>query len=498
MLPARRGALFERLALHKKVECYVTMKPWVETHSTMHADIQLTVADLQPVQGLSDQYDDAIFALCMIDSCPQVTSSMPIDNRFCHQLRRAVDADTVYLCDRQTLKILATTSTTTGVDADTQTLHAALTSMVSDLQNCSAAVHVPDIRVFTDQEKLNFAVIPVGTADDKIAVVVDADHSIRNFNQYYADCVRELYSCHTTECYKRDPYVTGVEISPPTTREIQTHIFDGLNRRYRTTSARINERRFEIFSEDLQKISVQFEKIQELENSGHTAVWGWEVVAVHQETDLFPQQLFATAEEWGEQFRTALDLHTLTEAAYRYKTVCEAENLIHFSDTKPLCISVYPQTLQQPDYIAMLRDLTEKVVTHGARLVFEISEKLSLASDNSVESLPELNSFATQLQALRDEFGIRIALDAFGEGNSSLSRFICLEPDIVKIDRSVLSGNGNKLLELLKRFSELSGKRGPLEIIMESVEHESIPEQSDKLSGRQRFHSRLGEHSATA
>ncbi len=501
----KRGAVFEHYPLQKNVDSDFKMKPWVETHSTMPEqqpdELKLTLADLRPVQGLSEQYDDAIFALCNIDHCPQITPSMPVEQRFCHQLRRAVDADTVYLCDRHSLRVLATTSSTTGVDADTRSLHTALTRMVSDLENCNSAIQLPDIRVFPDQNKLSFAVIPVGIEADKIAIVVDADQSIRDFNQYYADAVSELYSCHCSAAYKRDPYVTGTEISPPTTRQIQTSVFDGLNRRYWNTSERINERRFEIFIEDLRRVSVQFEKILELNSSGQTAVWGWEVVASHTDTDQFPKELFVVAEEWGEEFRTAIDLHTLKEAAYRYKNVCEAENLIHFSDTKPLCISVYPQTLQQGDYVATIRDLTEKAVTHGARLVFEISEKISLASDNVVESLPELNGFADQLQDLRNEFGIRIALDAFGAGNSSLSRFISLEPDILKIDRAVLSGSGNKLLELLKRFSALSGRRDPLEIILEGdevQESDNVTSNAEKSTVRQRFHSCLDENTAIA
>ncbi len=486
------------------------MKSWIDEHLNLPASnnsaIKLTMADLRPAQGLSEQYDDAVFALCDIDACLQIKAAMPAIERFCHQLRRAVDADTVYLCERQSLRILATTSSGTVIDQDTQTIHTALTEMVSDLENCTTALQLPDIRVFPEQEKMSFAAIPVGQnvpgrSPDLIAILVDADSSIRDFNQYYADAVQALFLCHTGESCDPDTNPGFELVSPPTTKQLQSFVFDELNRRYWNNSERIIERRYEMFCEDLRHVTVQFEKILELANSGQAGVWGWEVVASIGDTGQFPKALFLVAEEWGEEFRTALDLHLLKEAAFRYKSVCEAENLVRFEDIKPLCISVYPQSLQQPDYITTLRDLTEKVITHGSRLVFEISEKISLSNDSVVERQAELNDFAAQLKALRSEFNIRIALDEFGAGNSSLSRFICLEPDIIKLDRSVLSGDGSKVLELLETFWELTGKRheASLEVILEGEEvtGEDPLIDDNNVGTRKKFHSSLDEATAT-
>lgn len=484
------------------------MKSWVEEHLNLPATngsaITLTMADLRPAQGLAEQYDEAIFALCDIDACLQINSAMPAIERFCHQVRLAADADTVYLFDRQSLQILTTTSATGGIDADTQSIHSALTEMVSDLENCATAVQLPDVRVFPEQEKMSFAAIPVGTPGhhtDMIAIVVDADASLRDFNQYYADAVRALFQCHTSECRSRNSYLEGELTSTPSKRQIQSFVFDALNRRYWNNSERITERRFEMFCEDIRHVAVQFEKILDVENKGEAEVWGWEVVASHCDTGEFPKALFHIAEEWNEEFRTALDLHLLKEATFRYKGVCEAKNLTRFDDIKPLCIGVYPQSLQQQEYVATLRDLIEKVVTHGSRLVFEISEKISLSNDNVVERQAELNSFAEQLKALRSEFNIRIALDEFGAGNSSLSRFICLEPDIIKMDRSVLTGDGNKVLELLETFWELTGKRHEhsLEVILEGTEINSenpLIDDGNKPTAGKKFYSSLDEATA--
>lgn len=446
------------------------------------ARLTLTIADLAPAAELTVQYDEAIFALCSTDfTIDGLTNST---ERFCHQVRQATNADTVYVCDRLSLKILATTSSAGDVDnSDTRDIHSALTAMISDLENCTRAMQFPDIRVFADQKKMTFAAIPLGKSRDKIAVIVDADNQFKNFNQYYADAVNALYRCHTA---------TPEQYFALSAKQLQKCVFDCLYQQYGICSDRITERRLELFCEDLQQIDVQFEKILELDKSGNKAVWGWEVIANRYDTDQFPKDLFIAAETWNESFRTALDLHLLKKAAFRYKEVCEAANLLHLDDIKPLCLSVYPQTLQQPQYIATLRELTERVVTHGARLVFELSEKISLSNDNAVERQSELNEFANLLDSLRDEFNIRIALDEFGAGNSSLSRLICLEPDIIKMDKSMLTTSGENPLEFIEHISEITATRqsAPLEVIVESSD--PIVEMQTYSSAKQnKFHTSL-------
>ena len=439
--------------------------PEAPTQASDLSTLKLTIADLVPAAGLTDRFDKAIFALCTTDFVIDgLTNSL---ERFCHQLRQASDADTVYICDRETLRILATTSAAgdTG-NADTQDIHTALTSMVSDLENCTRPVQLPELRVFPEEKKMAFCAIPLGSAHERLAIIVDADASLKNINQYYADAVTALYRCHTS---------SPEQYFSPSSRQLQKFVFDELKHHYGVCSTRISQRRFELFCDDLNYIDVQFEKIVELESNGEKTVWGWEVIANRPDTDQFPRDLFVAAEQWSEEFRTALDLHILKKAAFRYKEVCEAENLLHLDDIKPLCLSVYPQTLLQPEYIATIRELTEKVVTHGAKLVFELSEKISLSNDNAIERQAELNQFAEQLQSLRDEFNIRIALDEFGAGNSSLVRLMCLQPDIIKMEKSLLTNNGDNVLGLLERFSDSSTKRqsAPLEVILETEDNQS-------------------------
>ncbi len=422
-------------------------------------NLQLTVADLLPAAGLCDHLDNTILALCDTSFItPDVVAGA---ERFCHQLRHATNADTVYLCARQSLEISTTTSDSNDINnADTLAIHHAIQAMVSDLGNCNVPLQIPPVRVFADCARLPVAIIPVGNNCETLAVIVDADKDYQHLNSYCTDAICAIYQCQIS------PRFEGFA---PTTRQMQCHVFDALNLRYSPCSDNLTARRLDMFIEDLTLVDVQFEKIMEL-NGGRKSVWGWEVVANHLATDTVPQDLLHTAEQWNEQFRMHLDLHLLKKAAYRYKDVCEAENLTRVSDIKPLCLNVYPQTLQQPEYIETLRELTEKFVMHGARLVLEISEKVSLAGNTQfVEQPAELQQFAERLNALRSEFDIRVALNEFGAGNSSLSRLMCLSPDIIKMDKSISTAASEPVMALLEQFSALSApdQSVPLEVILE-------------------------------
>lgn len=423
-------------------------------------NLQLTVADLLPATGLCDQFDATILALCDTSFItPDVVSG---SERFCHQLRHATNADTVYLCARESLQVLTTTSDSNDVNSeDTLAIHGALQAMVADLGNCDTPLQIPPLRIFADSGKLPISVIPVGDRRDILAVIVDADKNFQHLNQYCSDAVLAIYQCQTSATF---------EGFAPTTRQMQCHVFDALNLRYAPCSHGLTAQRLDMFIEDLAMVDIQFEKIMELKD-GEMSVWGWQAVASHLANGLVPEDIVQTAKQWSQQFRTRLDIHLLKKAAYRYKDVCEAENLTRVSDIKPLCLSVSPQTLQQPEYTDSLRELTEKFVMHGARLVLEISEKVSLAGDSQfVEQPSELQQFAEKLQALRSEFEIRVALNEFGAGNSSLSRLMCLDPDIIKMDKSVSTAASQPVMALLEQFSVQSASKQamPLEVILES------------------------------
>jgi len=110
----------------------------VKNNATSPGELKIT--DLSQGQGLTDRYDHLLMALFDTSPAENISGrSTNHNNRFCHHIRHALNADTAYLCNRNSLTIVATSSSdgTQECCDDTQEIHTSLLSMVSDLWNCT-------------------------------------------------------------------------------------------------------------------------------------------------------------------------------------------------------------------------------------------------------------------------------------------------------------------------------------------------------------------------
>ena len=114
-------------------------------------------------------------------------------------------------------------------------------------------------------------------------------------------------------------------------------------------------------------------------------------------------------------------LKTAVEAASQL--ACSAEDIT-------VSANLWPRSLWSPQLLGELRELLARHPLARERLVLEVTEQ-GLLADFS-RSLPVLES-------LRD-MGVRLSLDDFGTGGSSLIRLRSLPFDEIKIDRSFVSG----------------------------------------------------------
>lgn len=417
------------------------------------ADYRVLLADLEPAPGITDCLDDVIFGLCdtgFVDTFSGVSPAGDSNGhlaRFCNHLRHTTNADTVYLCNRQSLQIKTTTSVEFA--EDTEEMHLALTTAINNLDHCSEAFQLTDVRVFPDYAKLSFTVIPLTPAQatdsgnpDYLAIVVDADSAYREVNSCVVTAVQAMFDLFTAEP------------ASPDNRQLQRVVFDQLKHQHHICSDRITSRRREIFHYDLQHVTVHFEKLVALDSIGDAAadsarsagnrqqpeseskVWGWQAVASQLEDDRYPYALYQQAELWGEPFTTELDTHILQVAALRYKDVCEAANLISFDNIQPLCVNVHAGSLLQDVYTDTLQQLTEMAVLRGEQLLLQLSEQTSVGA--ATETDEALRVYNQQLQSYRNRFGIKIGLSEFGTGHSSLLRMNILNPDVIRPAASLL------------------------------------------------------------
>jgi diguanylate cyclase (GGDEF)-like protein/PAS domain S-box-containing protein len=139
-----------------------------------------------------------------------------------------------------------------------------------------------------------------------------------------------------------------------------------------------------------------------------------------------------------------------------------------FPQRDPLTISVNlsVKQLQAETIVSDVQEAIESTGFPAASLVLEITETVMLA---------DADMAIVRLRGLK-ELGVRIAMDDFGTGYSSLSYLSRLPVDILKMDRSFLSGemNGSGLAAAIMAIGDQFG----LEVVAEGIEHQA---QNDSL-----------------
>jgi EAL domain-containing protein (putative c-di-GMP-specific phosphodiesterase class I) len=120
-------------------------------------------------------------------------------------------------------------------------------------------------------------------------------------------------------------------------------------------------------------------------------------------------------------------------------------------------VNLHPQDLLDADLYA----LSSPLARQAERVVLEITERASL------DNLPDLVERRAKLRAL----GFRIAVDDLGAGYAGLSSLARLEPDIIKLDMSLVRDiNANPVKrQLVQSMTALSRSLG-VEAVAEGVE----------------------------
>lgn len=131
-------------------------------------------------------------------------------------------------------------------------------------------------------------------------------------------------------------------------------------------------------------------------------------------------------------------------------------------DVPRIAVNVSRLQVSQPDFVASVHQALLDHGLPGGTLTLELTEPALM---HDVERLGQ------RLQALRAS-GVRIAIDDFGSGYSSLARLSRLPLDELKIDRvflASLAGNGAKVAAAVIGLGHTLGLR----VVAEGVEHES-------------------------
>ena len=121
-----------------------------------------------------------------------------------------------------------------------------------------------------------------------------------------------------------------------------------------------------------------------------------------------------------------------------------------------MSLNASPETIADPDLLELM-DCVD-----AQRIVMEITEH---------HRIDEYPVFLTQLDQLRSR-GIRIAVDDVGAGFSSFAHVLELDPDIIKLDRSIVAGIDSDLArQAITRAVVDLGRHRDATVVAEGVEN---------------------------
>ena len=140
-------------------------------------------------------------------------------------------------------------------------------------------------------------------------------------------------------------------------------------------------------------------------------------------------------------------------------------------DACGIAVNISPRSLHDAAFPGRIRRMLEPHGVAPSVLILEVTENLVMSDpDGAIRCLDELH-----------EMGVRLVIDDFGKGYSSLSYLRRLPVDEIKIDRSFIIGLADGEDDTLVRcMIELAHNLG-LSVIAEGVETEEVLEQLEDL-----------------
>jgi diguanylate cyclase (GGDEF)-like protein len=159
-----------------------------------------------------------------------------------------------------------------------------------------------------------------------------------------------------------------------------------------------------------------------------------------------PQQFLRVARERG--ILTTVDLQCLKVCLRRTRTLPQ-DLVIH--------VNMFPSTLLELEVV----ELCALFQVQAGSICLELSEE---------QFIGDPRELTDRIAALRSA-GVRLAIDDVGKGRGTLDSVMLLEPDVVKVDRELISGAHGDIRKerLLRRVCALANTLG-CEIVGEGVE----------------------------
>ncbi len=168
-----------------------------------------------------------------------------------------------------------------------------------------------------------------------------------------------------------------------------------------------------------------------------------------------PEEFIPIFEKNG--FIERLDFHMLEEVCRFMRETVDAGGIVY-----PVSVNQSRLLLHSPDYVENVKKILAKYNIPPGSIELEITESVF------EEDREEMIGIMNELRA----FGIKLAMDDFGSGYSSLNMLKDIPLDVVKIDKDFFSEtvNGEKSRWILQKVIEMADGLG-MEVVCEGVEN---------------------------
>ncbi|AFL68116.1 PAS domain S-box [Sulfurospirillum barnesii SES-3] len=138
---------------------------------------------------------------------------------------------------------------------------------------------------------------------------------------------------------------------------------------------------------------------------------------------------------------------------------------LHKVPNASISINLSMQDIEQESILEHIHSLLQIYKKHAPRLIFEILES---------ENMKDINAIKRFIQDVKAQ-GVKIAIDDFGTGYSNFERLLFFEPDILKIDGSLIKNiHTNEVNQNIVETIILFAKKQKLSTVAEYVENEII------------------------
>lgn len=436
--------------------------------------------DLFQPQGVFEAYDPYLENLFSIDSA--LTGQQAVTT-ILDKLVVQLNADCAYIktADSDNAAAKSFGSSTDSMMASTFRIHEQLNRKIKQLHNLENAVYLRKFVADLSPVRKDALIIPVLSADRALLVITGNSLNENVVDQYVCD------AASASLAYFISPEITKAH-------SLNDHIIDAIKEKYGYVSDSVYLKRFASFKKEVKSLTCHFEKIVKLRRMPkgvlQAEIIGWEALARRKRDSTSPSDLFHAGERWGVEFQTELDLHMVKESIRQYKSAYEKLRIFRSTERPPLFLNVYPKTIERLAFPRLIQDCIAEGLIDGDRIVLEISEKtITSYSGSSYETRHDLERFSNAILDLKRRFELRIALDDFGVGNSSLSRYYRLNPDFIKIDREVLVDYNEEQAKLLIDYFthlRLTKTGQPTEVIVEGLDEFSNVKLKDLLKDEHR------------